>query len=83
MTQDFDLSDAKSPVNSSPGYSLNSAIWGLPSSEAPVSSAISAPPSEGGDIDTQMVQDMEIGNMATMDDTEMLGELIPFVHPTN
>jgi hypothetical protein len=80
MTQDLDLSPISSldsSGNPSQGSSINAAIRDLPSSGAPVSSVTSAPQSEGGGINIQMLQDMAITNAAAMDDTEMLGGAIP------
>ena len=79
MAQDFDLSPLSS-VNStgSLSQSLNGANWSLPSSRAVVCSVSSAESSRRGGNDTQMLQDMMIRNATTADDTDMLGELIPF-----
>jgi hypothetical protein len=78
ITQDIDLSQLSlsedcsgSPSRSS---SLDGARWSLPSSAALMSPITSPPPSEGGDADVQMLQDVVIRNDATVDDTEMLGE---------
>jgi len=76
VTQDFKSSPVSTSVNSTGSPSQNfSFSWTLPSSGIPMFPAAGAPLSEGGDIDTQMLQDMTISNTVKVDDTEMLSEL--------
>ena len=81
MARDFDpspLSSVNLTRSLSQNSSFNGVSWSLPFS-GPIACSISSPEPSGRDNDTQMLQDMMAGSATTADDTDMLGEPIPFV----